>query len=604
MFFLIMIIVVGLTSILLAASIGAKRCLTYLSSLYLFSYGNILITTYILGSFASANNRIAYALLQGGILVATLAVWFARGRPSLVPTCNLEGLAKSRWNVMLLLGVVALYLVNLYILITTPQNIDDVVESYFTRVATWLQTGSILPIALPARHTVQAFYPLGPQAQTLWVMLFGSHVNLMALTQWVAVPVTMVGIVGIAVELGATRRTALFVAFLWALLPSVVLQSTHALVDLIMTACITLTFFLFIRGVRSNHLPTLFLSALAISLAAATKFTILLMAPGLAVFVALVWLLEKQYRRLVIIWAGFVLLCFAIFGAYGYINNFVYYGSPLGPEAIRSNFTGAAPQNDTLTNIRSIPTKLSFLVTHMMRDYRAMGIRHGFTFSGPLAAMLIVITTVYHLYQQRKALNPITLGMILYAVAFILVLFFVRDYTLATSRYIMPVVVLFFGMSAVLFDLSNPILHHAWRALLVAATIVILTPIFLFNGSRPLIGENDIREADTDLIDKQSYVMYYEDVLRHLSDSNFDQGRSHLGFLIEGKFPLGYLYGPQLTNPVTQLYPIPQRIDAVYFDEHDLDYLLVESALPLEIDISVVSLPFTDRYRLLQVGDR
>ena len=127
-----MIIMVGLTSILLAASIGAKRCLTYLSSLCLFSYGNILITTYILGSFASANNRIAYALLQGGILVATLAVWFARGRPSLVPTCNLEGLAKSRWNVMLFLGVVALYLVNLYILITTPQNIDDVVESYFT----------------------------------------------------------------------------------------------------------------------------------------------------------------------------------------------------------------------------------------------------------------------------------------------------------------------------------------------------------------------------------------------------------------------------------------------------------------------------------------
>src|SRR5262249_16659953 len=125
-------------------------------------------------------------------------------------------------------------------------------------------------------------FPPNAEIGVAFTMILGRGERFVGLVQWCALLATMLGIVGISVRLGLTRRQALFGALVFGTLPVVPLQSSTRLNDLVVASFLVIAvYFAF-----STSWTSLVLAALALGLAIGTKATAVLALPVLAVVCA------------------------------------------------------------------------------------------------------------------------------------------------------------------------------------------------------------------------------------------------------------------------------------------------------------------------------
>ena len=596
--FIVMSATVISTSVLIMSLLKIDDLFSWFTGTYLIAYANITVTVIVLGIVGVLDNTLLVAIFQISLLMGASILWFLAHRPHLLPQppgtflqTYTDEIKASRLILFCVVIVAVVYAVNLALAVILPENIDDVIVSYTSRVGSWFEDGSILPFDSSERNRFQSIYPIGPQAKVYWFVAWSQNAHLAALSQWVTVPVIMAMIVGLSQRFGASRRNSILFALLWALLPSIVIMSTNALVDLIMTAVVIATLYFFIIGVKEESYGHLALSALALALTFATKFLIVLMLPGLGVFFGLIWLKETQKRGLIFKWGLMFVAAFAMVALYTYATNYAYYGGFTGPP-LSSNLY-ALPT--TLPGMMSFAHQnASSFMEDIVFNQVSLAIDKGWTYAGPLALVLLIIGSGKHLIEGVRLRDPYRVGLIAYIVLFFGVIFTVRSYSVATSRYIMPIFVIGMIFAA---TLSYSTRVCQW---IVALSILIMLPAFAMGNTKPLIGSKAIWQADEIAIETR-IMPGFEPLVRVLQSHINDD--AHIGLVTPDKFPIGLVYGNDLRHPVTLIYPSPDTVDSTFLRERDIDLLviqsdLVEAGLRISDDLNQVDQP-DDRYILL-----
>jgi hypothetical protein len=275
-----------------------------------------------------------------GLHAAVAAALIAAGaRPAPLPfRAARDGLLRATRGLALrvLLGGVAVSAVALLALVyLVPPNNHDGLTYHMTRVALWLQQGSLDAVARPDLRTT--ILPANAELLVLWQAVLLRHDVTAGLVQWLSWAGAMLAAYGVGREAGLPERRAAFGALAFGALPAAVLQATSVQNDLT-AAFFAAAALYFASHAHDGAWPDAALAGAAFGLALGTKPTVLLTLPCVALFLAARWRSSggawpwRVWTRL----AAAALAGTALLGSYVYVQNVRRFGSPSGPEAFRS----------------------------------------------------------------------------------------------------------------------------------------------------------------------------------------------------------------------------------------------------------------------------
>lgn len=325
----VVLFVGALAGVIATALLGA-------ASLRLASPIGTLLAAYVSGcaevvglgealSLVRGVSRTGYAVGEAVLLALVLLAWNARGRPRPpLPRVRLRTAARHPILALLATVVVVALAYELFLVLGTPPNNWDSLSYHLSRAAYWLQHGGVAYV--PDAHTQRqnAFLP-NSEVQILYTLAWLRGDGAAALPQFLAQGALVLAVAGIARRLGFTRSAALFAALLTATLAQVALQATTTQNDLTVAALVAVAVY-FLLGAT---LPELALASVAVAIAVGTKPTSVFALPALLGIA----LLRLPSAKALAQAAGFVLVAFALFGAYGYVLNVVETGKLLGSQA-------------------------------------------------------------------------------------------------------------------------------------------------------------------------------------------------------------------------------------------------------------------------------
>ena len=322
-----------LLAFLLAAAAIAATALVAACSLRLGSLPSFLLGAYLIASaelfllgealsIVGAVGATGYALGQAVLLVATLWVWRARGRPlPPVPPVDLRN-GIGRHPILVALGVVVggALVYQLFIVLSTPPNNWDSMSYHLPRAAEWLQRARVEYVPDPPTERINALQP-GGELEILWTFAFLGRDTAAALPQLFAEVASLVGVYAIARRIGFGRPDSVFASLLAGTLTQVALQSVTTQNDLLAASFVVAAAALVLGRSRAEVV----LAGLALALALGTKLTAAYAIPvllGLAITV----LPRRQFAEC----AAATAAAFVLIGAYGYVLNLAETGRPLG----------------------------------------------------------------------------------------------------------------------------------------------------------------------------------------------------------------------------------------------------------------------------------
>lgn len=336
-------------------------------TIYMLVFAETILIFEILGLIQVITSIPLFLLFHFVLFAVILIIWFKTGKPNpfIYPAVALEDLRlfwKKRGGQLdlfvFILGALIFLLVNAWLILKVPPNTSDSLSTHLARVIHWIQNGSFKP--WDAKIPWQVIYPFNTQLQYLKFILLTSSDRLVGFVQYMAALISFLAVYRLGLFLSNSRIRSLFAALLWLTFPEIILQSTSTQNDLVLASFFTCcVLFLFI-GIKHRSWTYLLLSALFFGLALGTKQTVLFLLPGFALAMVFIFLkFKKPVIRLLVGWGVASLTFFLIFGAYIYIQNMIFFGSPAGPgEEVEGQVN-----EFSLTNIsQELPVNISRLI--------------------------------------------------------------------------------------------------------------------------------------------------------------------------------------------------------------------------------------------------
>ncbi len=223
-------------------------------------------------------------------------------------------------------------LVELLLALTVAPNTWDSLMYHLSRVALWIQSGSVFHTdggsIWEVQHQANGEFIYG------WTMLLSGGDRFVAITQLLAA----IGCAG-AVYWGArilrfNRPASVFAAAIFFTMPQIVTQASSTYVDL-QAALLVATFALFaIRGYVDRSRGDIVVAALAAGVAIGVKATAVIAIPGLLIAAIVVLRVEgRPDWRFILRGLVIVAVAIAALGSSRYVKNQIEVGSPQGSAA-------------------------------------------------------------------------------------------------------------------------------------------------------------------------------------------------------------------------------------------------------------------------------
>ena len=591
---------------------------------FVLAYANIVFTTEIAGTFFLAGSRTFYLLAHLGLLLAAGWVWWRVGRPPLFGTMILWKLKRPGRSEPVLwvlgIGVALTYLMGVVVILVAPPNIPDAVTYHLSRVGYWLQHGSLYH--WPTYDLRQTAFPINYELSLLWITTFVRNDMLLGFVQWGAMPVTMLGVIGLARILGHTRSEALFAALLMATFPLVILHAVGIKNDLLLSAFVVGALYLLLLGLRERRWGPILLSALAVGIAAGIKTTLVMLMPGMVVFGLL---LARQYGlRWLLGWGVACAIAFLLLGSYNYLLNWIAYGHPLGTEEFVE--TESAPDSGSISLVTNLfrysyqaadtselPSQVHEAKAWLARPLFDLagipvtsdtGARRTFDLDvqpermvsrvwlGPIGAVLLFAIPVYAVIAVRRR-DVITFGMVLLAVSFFIMLSLIVGWTPNKGRYVAMVAAVLAPLMASWYRRPALLKWALCGLALYMAGVTITT-----NEHAPLIGEHAIWQGDR--YELQGQETGRADMLR-----TFDKiipADARIGLVFQRSDWDYPFFGVHFTRTLIQIYPFPRHMGSAWLAQQGFDYILMRDTTTLMIPIpsSLVRVQSLGGYTLLR----
>lgn len=219
--------------------------------------------------------------------------------------------------------------ITLIIALASPPNNWDSMTYHMSRVAHWLQNGSVHHY--PTNVLRQIHLSPGAELAIAHVIALGGSDNLANLVQWGAMLGSLIGVSLIAKTLGLGARGQAFSALAAATLPMGILQSTSTQNDYALSFWLVSFFYWGALFAREGGTRKAFISGAALGLAILTKGTAYIYA-----FPFLVWFVlegASRQRKTFVGPAAVIAALVLLINAGHYVRNQAVFGSPLGPGA-------------------------------------------------------------------------------------------------------------------------------------------------------------------------------------------------------------------------------------------------------------------------------
>ncbi|WP_418791094.1 ArnT family glycosyltransferase [Phosphitispora sp. TUW77] len=244
---------------------------------------------------------------------------------SLWNTCEqVKRLQLSRYLYLSLALVSVIIIYNLFVAIYVPPNNNDAVSYHLPRILHWLQNNSVDHYF--TNDWRQNSLPVNSSVLMLWTVLVSQSWLFVHTVQWISLIVCFLGIVKLSLLASLPKKEAIICGLIFLSFPMVVLQSSTAQNDLVVSAySIMFIYFGMQYLFNKGNLFYLLSCGISFGLAMGSKLTFVFLLPG--VIIGTLFFVKKQstasYKRL----TNMVIVCligFLIFGVYNYALNYKY----------------------------------------------------------------------------------------------------------------------------------------------------------------------------------------------------------------------------------------------------------------------------------------
>ena len=631
------VILVSLSALGLVTMARLRGVVANLLALLIVAYALPVLLAQILSEMhwvSRAGFLIGHGVIAGIVLPWSLKPAYGRLAQAWVKVSSQSGQLKQ-WRfsnpALVLLGVLisGSMLLGAYLILAVPPNSTDGLFYHLSRVAHWLQNGTLHHFQAPLLQ--RTVFPINLEIGLLWLTALSGTDRLGGFLQWFATIAAMLGIYGVARQLEFPRSGALFAAFIWSTFTIVVVQATAVKNDIIVTFFFIALFYFLLAGLQAappkDRVNFIFFG-LALGLALGAKSTAWLALPGLGLMAAvLAFYKPGQFLPKLIYAGGCGLVGFILVGAYNYLLNWLNYQSPFGPATVSAMHLVQHPSPVTfganlgrigydffdlsglpeaiMENIqpwRSLIGQKLFALLQLEPNPPGANFSREFDFNrgilppyeknawyGPLGALLLLPTLIFYL-----CISPLLEKNIwkwftaLIPVVFLLVFAYLVRWQTQLGRLFLIAVTLGTPLMAGFYIWSEKYKLLRWTV--VALALLVLGWSAAHNHHKPVFGPQNIWDLDyyeLRLIQRPSLAP----IARYV-DTNLPP-RSKLGLAGDEAFRpdrTDYLFwGPDLKREVIYIGPIPGRLENDLFARYHLDYLIfalepfqtIASAAPL-----------------------
>ena len=304
----------------------------------LLAFAFVAVTTEILSLFRLINaitiiilwlgaNLVSFGLIRRKIKSGVREIW---------QDFRVKIKAVPKFYLTLLIFI---YSIILILAVFSPPNTFDSMTYHLTRVASWVQFGSVE--FYPTAILRQLYQPPLAEYTILHFQLLSGGDYFANLIQWFSLILCGAVISLIVKEFGQDLKTQTFAVLLAATLPIAIVQGSSTQNDLVASLFILSFFYFWLRAVKTDSWADFVLTGIALALALLTKGTTYLYCFPIGTFFVVVHFLTL--KKSVLRWrfirqVAIVLVIAAAFNAGHYARNYSLFGSPLstGDEQIKT----------------------------------------------------------------------------------------------------------------------------------------------------------------------------------------------------------------------------------------------------------------------------
>jgi len=278
--------------------------------------------------------------------------------------------------ISIFLGVVLIsFLWRIILIVYIPPNNADSMTYHLSRVAYWLQYGSL---DLFYTHNVrQTTFPFNAEILFMWTMIASKLDYLCGFIQFICYLLSGTVLYKCVREyLNVDKIPSINIALIWYSLPLVILESTTTQNDLVLAYFIITSFVYFLLSGKNNN-SYLILSGLSLALAVGTKATFIFYLIPFVVAIPFLKAKENIAWQKIYWWGIIFFLAWLTLGSYAYIQNFIEYGHVLSSKEFVSLIDIETPSivkrvsvlSQYIFNIVSNQTGLFFYVSILVDHY-------------------------------------------------------------------------------------------------------------------------------------------------------------------------------------------------------------------------------------------
>lgn len=325
------ILLVVLSSAFIATCFASKNLVNFIIYFLLSAFANVVLSFEILSLFSgiSRTNVLIANFVFAGL---SLVLWLAKKCPAV--SFDFKSGGKKFFTAMkldktilyLFIGFLFVCTLSLVLASFLPGLDIDSTTYRVVRALYWVKYGNINHFqAADARILM---FPVNSEILYAWFMLFLKSDLWLYFFNFCGTGLFLTALYGLLSEITSSVRRKLWVLFITASIPFVLVRFTGLDTGVLISALVMCSIYLYIRFLKERGDFMCFMAALALALGAGTKTTVIMLMPALALW--FIWYsfytLKKDFYKPLIKFAIYFIASFILFAAYNYILNFLNYG--------------------------------------------------------------------------------------------------------------------------------------------------------------------------------------------------------------------------------------------------------------------------------------
>lgn len=339
--FFLSVIMVFATSFFVTVVLENKKFCVALIYFLLAAFANVVITFEILSLFSAISKTgvLAFNVL---FLVISTYFWNKYKRPhfdfKIKDSLKLlsRALIKDKYLLVLSLCSVFMCVVSLWLISFMPVVNPDAEGYHVLRSLFWISNKNLNHFNIADIRCLDL--PINSEILYAWIILFVKKSVWFGIFSFMGFVLSMTALFGVLSNIGLSLRKKLWVILITSSFASVIVQASGTETDIIISGLVLSSIFLFWNALKTDKKLPMFMSALSYALAVGTKTPALILVPAVGLWMCAmsIYYKKKMFYKPLLLFFGFAILNFFLFGAYNYILNFIEYGNIAGSASLLS----------------------------------------------------------------------------------------------------------------------------------------------------------------------------------------------------------------------------------------------------------------------------